>query len=543
MWWKNSVVYQIYPRSFKDSNNDGIGDIKGIISKLDYLEYLGVDVIWLCPVYPTPNKDNGYDISDYYDINPEYGNMEDMKDLIQKAKAKNIKIMMDIVANHTSSEHVWFERAKADIESDYHNYYVFKENLGGEPSNLKSIFLNSAWELNKETNEYYLHMFDKDQPDLNWDYQPVREEIYKILKFWIDLGIKGFRFDVIDMISKDIDNNIISDGPLLHTYIKEMSNNVLREADLITVGETWGATPEKAKLYSNPDQSEFSMIFNFQHSLLDQEKGKEKWDLKPLNLLELKKVFNDQQVTLHNQGWNSLFWNNHDLPRIVSRWGNDKEFRVESAKMLVTLLHFMQGTPYVYQGEEIGMTNNSFKSIDDYRDVETFNMVNDRLQRGFSYVSIINSIEAKGRDNARTPMQWDDSSNAGFSDNNPWICVNENHKLINVKSQIGNKDSILEYYREMIRLRRNSNYSEIIKEGTFKMIFEDNESLFAYIREYREKKILVLCNFYDKEIVLDEEFSYKKVVISNYNFNESKVSKLRAYEAIALDISSDNETN
>lgn len=537
MWWKNAVVYQIYPRSFKDSDGDGIGDIKGIISKLDYLKSLGVNVLWLCPVYPTPNKDNGYDISDYYDINPEFGTLEDMKDLIGKAKEYGISIMMDIVANHTSSAHKWFEEAKSSRDNRYHDYYVFKDSGTKPPSDLQSIFLNSAWSYNEETKEYYLHMFDKDQPDLNWHHKPVRKEVYNILQYWIDLGVKGFRFDVIDLVAKELELNIIGDGPLLHTYIKEMSTEVLKKANLITVGETWGATVEKAKQYSNPDQSEFSMIFNFSHSLLDQQEGKEKWDLKELNLLNLKKVFNEQQVKLYNQGWNSLFWNSHDLPRIVSRWGNDKEYHKESAKMLATLLHFMQGTPYIYQGEEIGMTNNVFESIEDFRDVETLNMINDRLERGLKLPDILQSIQTKGRDNARTPFQWDDSLYAGFSSNESWINVNKNHTYINVKEQENNPNSILEYYKNLIFLRRNSSYKNLIEKGMFTMIFEENNQIFAYKREYGNQKVIVLCNFYGNHIKLPLEYTYDEIVISNYKETQRVVSKLRPYETIVLNVS------
>ncbi|MDY0294990.1 MAG: alpha,alpha-phosphotrehalase [Acholeplasmataceae bacterium] len=537
MWWKHSVVYEIYPRSFKDSNNDGIGDINGIISKLDYLEYLGINVIWLCPVYPTPNKDNGYDISDYMNINPEFGTLDAFNVLIKEAKKRGINIMMDIVANHTSSDHKWFKEAKKSRDNTYHNYYVFKDSGDAPPSDLQSIFLNSAWTYNKETKEYYLHMFDEDQPDLNWHYQPVREEIYKMLQYWIDLGIKGFRFDVIDLIAKEIDDNIIGDGPLLHEYIKEMSKKVLKKAHLITVGEAWGATPEKAKMYSNPDQSEFSMIFNFQHSLLDQEPDKEKWDLKELDLLDLKKVFNEQQTELYNKGWNSLFWNNHDLPRIVSRWGNDQHYHIESAKMLATLLHFMQGTPYIYQGEEIGMTNNVFESIEDYRDIETLNMIKDRLNKDIDMKDILESIRVKGRDNARTPFQWNESKYAGFSEHKPWIEVNQNYKTINAEQQMSDKNSILEHYRKLISFRRKSNYKEIIEKGSFKMMFNDSNQIFAYERQYFDQKIIVLCNFYSNSLQLPREFTYNEVICNNYEVTQKKVSKLRPYESIVLDVS------
>lgn len=533
MWWKQSVVYQVYPKSFYDSNGDGLGDIKGIIEKLDYLEYLGVDVIWLCPVYPSPNKDNGYDISDYYGIHEDYGTLDDMKLLIEKAAAKGISIMMDIVANHTSSEHEWFKEARKSKVSPYHEFYVFKENLGHLPSDLQSIFLNSAWTYNEETDEYYLHMFDQDQPDLNWHNEAVRKAIYKILKYWIDLGVKGFRFDVIDLIAKDLDNNIIGDGPKLHTYIKEMATAVLKKHDLITVGETWGADAYKAMQYSNPDQSEFSMIFNFQHSLLDQVEGKEKWDLKPLDLLDLKHVFNEQQTLLYEKGWNSLFWNNHDLPRIVSRWGDDTVYRVESSKMLATLLHFMQGTPYIYQGEELGMTNCMFED-DEYKDIETLNMIQDRLKRGFSKEEIDESLKTKGRDNARTPFHWDDSFAAGFTKGDPWIKVNPNYRFINAKNQMHDESSVLEYYRKLIYFRRHSQYNTLIEKGTFKLIEQGHKSLFAYERTYKHETIKVYCNFYDQNIsALSLDLS-GQVILSNYTQTAQTIKELRPYEALVI---------
>lgn len=535
MWWKNSVVYQIYPRSFKDSNKDGIGDIQGIISKLDYLAYLGVDMIWLCPVYQSPNEDNGYDVSDYRNIHPEFGTMDDMKELINKAKSKGIGIIMDIVANHTSSEHEWFKQARADKSSEYHNYYVFKESKNGPPSDLQSIFLNSAWTYNEQTDEYYLHMFSKGQPDLNWKHKPVRDSIYEILEFWIDLGIKGFRFDVIDLIAKELDKNIIGDGPNLHPYIKEMSKRVFANNSLLTVGETWGATSEKAKLYSNPDGSEFSMIFNFEHILLDQEKDQEKWDLKPLDINLLKQVFKRQQQDLFNQGWNSLFWNNHDLPRIVSRWGNDTTYRVESAKMFATLLHFMQGTPYIYQGEELGMTNLVFDDMSEFRDIETFNMINQRKSLGYDMKDIMKSIHAKGRDNARTPMQWNKSSNAGFTESTPWIKVNPNYIDINAEAQMYKPNSILEYYRELIYLRRKSEYKQLIERGDFKLLFEEHDQIFAYQRTYENQQLIVICNFSAKEIDTKKMFIYDRILIHNYK--EVKTNKgltLRPYEAIGL---------
>lgn len=535
MWWKNSVVYQIYPRSFKDSNGDGIGDLQGIISKLDYLAYLGIDVIWLCPVYQSPNEDNGYDISDYKNINYEYGTMKDIEMLIEEASKREIKIMMDIVANHTSSEHKWFKEARENKNSPYHDYYIFKKNKGNVPSDLQSIFLDSAWEYNQQTNEYYLHMFAKGQPDLNWHHKPVRDSIFDILQFWVDKGIKGFRFDVIDLIAKEIDEGIIGDGPKLHEYIKEMTRNMLSKADLITVGETWGATVEKAKLFSNKDGSEFSMIFNFEHILLDQQPNKEKWDLLPLDLIKLKEVFKAQQQGLYNKGWNSLFWNNHDLPRIVSRWGNDKTYHKESAKMLATLLHFMQGTPYIYQGEEIGMTNMKFKSIDDYRDIETLNLIKTRKKLGYSIEDILKSIDAKGRDNTRTPYQWNDKKYAGFSDVNPWILVNNNHVNINLEKQIGDQNSILEHYRKLIYYRRHSAYKDIIEKADFNLLYENHTEVFAYERTYKNQKLIVLCNFYDQKVFIDDKITYDKVLITNQKdvLLENGIN-LRPYEAIVL---------
>ena len=534
-WWKKAVVYQIYPRSFMDSNQDGIGDIKGIISKLDDLKYLGINVIWLCPVYASPNEDNGYDISDYYEISKEYGSMQDMEELIFEAKKRDIYLMMDIVANHTSKEHMWFKNAVSDVNSPYHPYYVFKKNTGVLPSNLQSVFLDSAWELNLKTDEYYLHMFAKGQPDLNWHHEPVRKGIYDVLNFWIDKGIKGFRFDVIDLIAKDIDHEIIGDGPLLHPYIKEMANKTFRNKDLITVGETWGATVEKAKMYSNPDHSEFSMIFNFAHILLDQVEGKEKWDLLPLDLIKLKKTFNDQQQGLYEAGWNSLFWNNHDLPRIVSRWGNDQEYRVESAKMLATILHFMQGTPYIYQGEELGMTNMKFEHLDDLRDIESFNMINQRLKLGYALPSIMKSIHTKGRDNARTPYHWNNQEYAGFTEGEPWIKCNPNYASINLEAQKGNPESVLEYYKTLIWFRRESIYSDLIASGTFKLIHDDHPDLFAYQRSYQGTTITVLCNFHNSSISLTGLFKDEKLLLSNYSdSNITHGLNLRPYESIVL---------
>lgn len=381
-WWKESVVYQVYPRSFNDSNGDGIGDLRGIIEKLDYLKELGIDVIWLSPVYKSPNDDNGYDISDYEDIMDEFGTMEDMDDLIKEGNKRGIKILMDLVVNHTSDEHKWFIEAKKSKDNPYRDYYIWRDPVNGEePNDLRSTFSGSAWQYDETTGQYYLHLFSKKQPDLNWENEEVRNKIYKMMNFWIDKGIGGFRMDVIELIGKIPDKKVTHNGPKLHEYIREMNKKTFGGKDLLTVGETWGCTTEIAKKYSNPDDSELSMIFQFEHILLDQQPGKEKWDLKPLELLDLKKALSRWQVELEGTGWNSLFWNNHDVPRIVSRWGNDKEYRVESAKMLATLLHGMKGTPYIYQGEELGMTNVRFEELEDYKDIETLNMYNERKNK------------------------------------------------------------------------------------------------------------------------------------------------------------------
>ena len=397
-WWHSSVVYQIYPRSFNDSNGDGIGDINGIREKLDYLKELGIDVIWLSPVYKSPNDDNGYDISDYCDIMDEFGTMEDMDNLLKEANERGIKILMDLVVNHTSDEHKWFIEAKKSKDNEYRDYYIWRDPVDGhEPNELGSTFSGSAWQYDETTGQYYLHLFSKKQPDLNWENEKVRNEVYKMMNFWVDKGIGGFRMDVIDLIGKIPDKMITGNGPKLHEYLQEMNKAALEGNDLLTVGETWGATPEVAKLYSNPERKELSMVFQFEHIGLDQIEGKEKWDVKQLDLLDLKKVLSKWQIELEGQGWNSLFWNNHDLPRIVSRWGNDKEYRVESAKMLATLLHGMKGTPYIYQGEEIGMTNVRFEDINEYNDIESLNMYKDRLSKGYSHDEIMTSIYAKGR--------------------------------------------------------------------------------------------------------------------------------------------------
>ena len=528
-WWKKAVVYQIYPRSFQDSNGDGIGDLKGIIQRMEYLGQLGIDAIWLSPVCKSPQDDNGYDISDYQDIDPMFGCLDDMEALIAEAKKYGIRIIMDLVLNHSSDEHRWFTEAKKSKDNPYHDYYVWRDGKEGVPPNdMKATFGGSAWEWVPELGQYYFHQFSVKQPDLNWENPKLRREIYDMILWWMDKGVGGFRLDVIDQIAKEPDLKITQNGPRLHEYIRELSRETFQKGDLITVGEAWGATPELTKLYSNPDGSEFSMVFQFEHICLDQQKDKEKWDLAPLPFLELKRVLARWQTSIYNSGWNSLFWNNHDLPRIVSRWGNDGEYRVESAKMLAILLHGMQGTPYIYQGEELGMTNVQYE-IEDYRDIETLNMYRERLDKGYAKEEIMHSIHAKGRDNARTPMQWDDTENAGFTTGTPWIKVNPNYKEINAKSQVNDKDSIFSCYKRLIQLRKEY---PVFVDGEFRLLLEEDENIFAYERVSEGQKLVVVCNFYEKTIELPREVSVEGMELLLGNYAEIKEpSVLRPYEA------------
>lgn len=527
-WWKKIVVYQIYPKSFQDSNGDGIGDINGIISRLDYLKDLGIGAVWLSPVFKSPQDDNGYDISDYTDIDPMFGCLDDMQRLIEEGKKRGIYMIMDLVLNHSSDEHKWFVEAKKSKDNPYHDYYVWCDGVEGVlPNDMKASFGGSAWEWVPELGQYYFHQFSVKQPDLNWDNPKVRQELFDMIYGWMEKGVGGFRLDVIDQIAKEPDKKITANGPMLHNYIREMSKATFQKGDLITVGETWGATTELAKLYSNPDGSEFSMVFQFEHILLDQQEGKEKWDLAPFPFMKFKQIIKKWQKELYKCGWNSLFWNNHDLPRIVSRWGNDKEYRVESAKMLATLLHGLQGTPYVYQGEELGMTNVKF-DIEDYKDIETLNLYKERLEKGYAKEDIMESIYVKGRDNARTPMQWDDTENAGFTTGTPWIKVNPNYKTINAKSQTSDENSIFTYYKNLIAFRKEY---PVFVDGDFEMLLEENEHLFAYKRTTEDAKLYVFCNFYGETETCDmlEEMKDKKLLISNYAEREDNV--LKPYEA------------
>ncbi|HAT8556145.1 TPA: alpha,alpha-phosphotrehalase [Vibrio vulnificus] len=518
-WWHDAVVYQIYPRSFCDSNNDGIGDLNGIISKLDYLKTLGVNVLWLSPVYKSPMDDNGYDISDYQDIAAEFGTMADMQNLLAQAKARDIRIVMDLVVNHTSDEHPWFVEARKSKDNPYRDYYIWRDAKpdGSVPDDQGSIFGGSAWQWDEATQQYYFHLFSKRQPDLNWENPKVQQEVHKMMNWWIDQGIGGFRLDVIDLIGKEIDKGITGNGPRLHPLLQEMNRATFGDKDLLTVGETWGATPEIAKLYSDPERHELSMVFQFEHITLTWQHG-DKWNPIPLDLKQFKHVLTKWQTELSNQGWNSLFWNNHDLPRVVSKYGDDQRYRVESAKMLATALHFLKGTPYIYQGEEIGMTNVAFESLEQYKDIETLNFYKVKTESGVSHQHMMDAIHENSRDNARTPMQWSASQNGGFSQAKPWIEVNPNYPEINVEQALADSDSIFYHYQKLIELRKQH---PAIVYGDFTPLFAEHDSVFAYVRSHQDEQLLVINNFSDQDIslALPDNLQNKEVNCLIYNYD------------------------
>lgn len=529
-WWKEAVVYQIYPRSFQDSNGDGIGDLQGIIARLEYLEELGIDAIWLSPVCSSPQDDNGYDISDYQGIDPMFGTLKDMELLIQEAKKRGIRIMIDLVLNHSSDEHRWFQEALKGVDNPYHDYYVWRDGEAGMyPNDMTSVFGGPAWEWVPELSQYYFHQFTVKQPDLNWENPKVRREIYDMILWWMDKGAGGFRLDVIDQIAKEPDLKITNNGPKLHEWLQELSRETFQKGCLITVGEAWGADIERAKLYSNPNGSEFSMVFQFEHVMLDQVDGGEKWDLAPLPFVKLKQTLAKWQTNLHGCGWNSLFWNNHDLPRIVSRWGNDKEYREASAKMLATVLHGMQGTPYIYQGEELGMTNVAFADISQYKDVEIRNMYQERLEKGYKPEDIMKSVYAKGRDNARTPMQWTADDHGGFTTGTPWIEVNPNYQQINAGTQRNDPESVFHYYKKLVQLRKKHT---VFVNGDFRLLMEKDEQVFAYVRKEGAVEMLVCANFTGEPVTCDwlKEWKNSEVLIHNKK-KAVEFLELEAYEA------------
>lgn len=545
-WWKEAVIYQIYPRSFNDSDGDGIGDIKGVTEKLDYFKWLGVDALWLSPVYKSPNDDNGYDISDYYDIMDEFGTMEDMDNLIAEAKKCGIKIIMDMVFNHTSDEHPWFIESRKSKNNKYRDYYVWRNPVDGkEPNDMGSVFSGSAWQFDDKTGQYYLHVFSKKQPDLNWENEKVRRDIAKIVEFWLDKGVEGFRLDVIENIGKIPDEMIVANGPKLHDYIHELYEKGFNSRgtgkDIVTIGECWSASIDIATQYTAPENEELSMVFQFEHVSLDEQKGKAKWDTKPLDLLELKNVLFKWQLE-HTKGWNTLFWDNHDLPRIVSHYGNDTTYRVESAKMFATLLHGMKGTPFIYQGEEIGMTNIKFDDISDYRDIETLNMYKERMEQGYEVEDIMKSIYIKSRDNGRTPMQWTSGKNGGFTTGNPWLGVNPNYRDINVESELADENSVLHHYKKLISLRKEE---KAFVYGDFRPILVDDKEIVAYYRVYGKDKFLVICNFYGRDRIIEiADFDGTNVkvteIISNYCDSSTELGKLklRPYESVIYKIDS-----
>lgn len=550
-WWKESVVYQIYPRSFCDSNGDGIGDLNGITGKLDYLKELGIDVIWLSPVYKSPNDDNGYDISDYQAIMDEFGTMEDFDRMLATAHEKGIKIMMDLVVNHTSDEHKWFIESRKSTDNPYRDYYIWRpaKEDGSLPNNWGSCFSGPAWEYDKTTDMYFLHLFSKKQPDLNWDNPAVRQDVFDMMNWWLKKGVDGFRMDVISLISKEpglpdketgingyATFNVSANGPHVHEYLQEMRQKALNNADTITVGECSGVTLEEAKKYARSDEKELNMVFQFEHMDVDSDEKSGKWTTRKMDLRDLKKILTRWQKGLQDIAWNSLYWENHDQPRSVSRFGNDSdEYREISAKMLATCIHMMQGTPYVYQGEELGMTNCPFNTLDNFRDLESINAFHELTEQGkMTEEDMMAAIGYKGRDNARTPMQWDDSAYAGFSTANPWIMVNPNYTKINAKDQINREDSVFKYYQKLIKLRHES---ELIVYGTYDLILDDDKDIYAYIRTLGDEKLIVYCNFSEntREVELPEEFTNGKVLISNYI--DAKVNHkitLRPYEAIVI---------
>lgn len=529
-WWKEAVAYQIYPRSFMDLNNDGIGDLQGIISKLDYLKDLGIDVIWICPVYKSPNDDNGYDISDYQDIMSDFGTMEDFNELLSEIHKRNMKIIIDLVINHTSDEHPWFIESRSSKQNPKRDWYIWREGKDNkEPNNWESIFKGSAWEYDENTKEYYLHLFSKKQPDLNWENEDMRNEIYKMINWWLDKGIDGFRVDAISHINKeeglvDMDNpdnlkyvpsfdkHMNVEG--IHDYLRELKENTFSKYDIMTVGEANGVKAEQATDWVGENDGKFNMLFQFEHIDL--------WNSSEFNLPNLKKVWNKWQVNLENDGWNALFIENHDITRVVSSWGDDTRFLKESAKALGLLYFMHKGTPFIYQGQEIGMTNVKFNDINEYDDIRSINEYNQLINQGMSPKDALEHIWNTSRDNTRTPMQWDDSLNAGFSKSNPWIHVNPNYKYINVKEQLEDDDSILNFYKKMIKIKKSS---ECLIYGKYNLILEDDTNIFAYERILNDEKFLVICNLKSESSNYKYEkltLKYENLILSNYNVDAHK---------------------
>ncbi|PEF03251.1 alpha,alpha-phosphotrehalase [Bacillus thuringiensis] len=544
--WHKSVVYQIYPKSFNSYYNKETGDIKGVTEKLDYLKELGVDYIWLTPIYQSPQNDNGYDVSDYYSIDPSYGTMEEFEELLAEAKVRNIEIMLDIVVNHSSTEHKWFKEAKEDKNSPYRNYYIWRD----EKNNWQSKFGGSAWKYDEKTEQYYLHLFDETQADLNWENEKLREEVYDMMRFWLDKGVTGFRLDVINLISKDQcflndegstaasdGRKYYTDGPRVHEYLQEMNRNVFAGKDVITVGEMSSTTIDNCIKYSNPERNELSMTFSFHHLKVDYPNG-DKWTKADFDFIKLKEIMSNWQIEMQKGGgWNALFWCNHDQPRIVSRFGDDGKYRNESAKMLATVMHMLQGTPYIYQGEEIGMTNPKFESIEQYRDVESLNIYDIKLKEGLSKEEIIGILKQKSRDNSRTPMQWNEEMNSGFTTSTPWISAAENFKEINVEKALEDKESVFYHYKKLIELRKTY---DVITEGEYAILDKNDSKIWAYTRTTESEVLLVINNFYGEEITysvpahVQLDGMKQEILLSNYKDASNDITKLnlRPYESI-----------
>ncbi|PGU29028.1 alpha,alpha-phosphotrehalase [Bacillus cereus] len=544
--WHKSVVYQIYPKSFNSYYNKETGDIKGVTEKLDYLKELGVDYIWLTPIYQSPQNDNGYDVSDYYSIDPSYGTMEEFEELLEEAKARNIEIMLDIVVNHSSTEHKWFKEAKEDKNSPYRNYYIWRD----EENNWQSKFGGSAWKYDEKTEQYFLHLFDETQADLNWENEKLREEVYDMMRFWLDKGVTGFRLDVINLISKDQSflnddgstatsdgRKYYTDGPRVHEYLQEMNRNVFEGKDVITVGEMSSTTIDNCIKYSNPERNELSMTFSFHHLKVDYPNG-DKWTKAAFDFIKLKEIMSNWQIEMQKGGgWNALFWCNHDQPRIVSRFGDDGKYRNESAKMLATAMHMLQGTPYIYQGEEIGMMNPKFESIEQYRDVESLNIYDIKLEEGISKEEIIGILKQKSRDNSRTPMQWNGEVNSGFTTSTPWISVADSYTEINIEKALEEKESVFYHYKKLIELRK---IYDVITEGEYAILDENHPKIWAYTRTVNDEVLLVINNFYGEEITysvpvhVQLDGMKQEVVLSNYKDSSTDITKLnlRPYESI-----------
>ena len=545
IWWKEAVAYQIYPRSFMDYNNDGIGDLKGIISKLDYIKDLGIDVIWICPMYKSPNDDNGYDISDYQDIMSDFGNMDDFNDLLNEVHKRGMKLIIDLVINHTSDEHQWFIESKSSKDNPKRDWYIWRKGKGDlEPNNWESIFKGSVWEYDENTEEYFLHLFSKKQPDLNWENEDVRKELYKMINWWLDKGIDGFRVDAISHVKKE---NGLKDMPNpnneryvssfekhmnvegIHEFLDELNKNTFSKYDIMTVAEANGVSAEHAEEWVGDEKGKFNMVFQFEHlDLWNNE------DDQAFNVKECKDILTRWQYGLHNKGWNALFIENHDIPRVTSTWGDDKNYWKESS-MALGLMYFMQqGTPFIYQGQEIGMTNVKYENIDDYNDIKSVGIYNDMIAKGIDKEKALRHLWAVSRDNARTPMQWDASSNSGFSKSNPWIKINPNYRDINVENQLNDKDSILNFYKKMIKIRKEN---EALIYGEYKLILEDDENIYSYIREFENEKFIIITNLTDKKVEFNydkEVLKYENLIISNYNIKAHEdINKilLNPYEA------------